>query len=255
MKTITVSAFKGGVGKTMLATLLGVTYASSGYRVLCIDLDHQKNLSQYHVMDWDAARRKNIAEVFYGNSINENLLPSQIIGIQILAGSFKILKYRGASNRTLQRALSEIETEFDVCIIDTPPSLDTFSLNAWYAADTIVTPARSDSYDLEGLEIMRTEIIQELPEKIDDWKIVLNFYRPPRVNNNNSLNFQFFQAFEDSYPNIFNIKIPEASAIFRSIHNGEILSEARGKERAYKAIIGLASELIGKEVRPQGGKI
>ena len=252
MKKITLSSFKGGVGKSSIAVLLGTTYASAGMKVLIIDLDHQRNATTFHATELKTIAEHNIAEAFHRGTLNGNILPSHIAGTDFVAGSFGILQQRAASAHTLRRLLEPIEDDYDICIIDTPPTLDNIVLNAWTAADRIVTPARLDGYDLDGVATLGMAIEAEQPERLPGWSVILNFYRPPRTTKYDSLSLQMEDAFWKRYSNLSAVRIPDSTAVHRAIHNGEAITPAQRTKKVYEAFTALASDLIGEPVNPGG---
>jgi len=51
----------------------------------------------------------------------------------------------------LKTAISEIDEEFDVVLIDCPPSLGLLTVNALAAAEEVIIPIQCEYYALEGL--------------------------------------------------------------------------------------------------------
>jgi chromosome partitioning protein len=255
LKTIALSSFKGGTGKSSLTVLLGNTYAAAGKRVLIIDLDHQRNTTQYHTTDQEAILTRNIAEAFHRGTLEGNILPSHIVNVDLVAGSFGILQQRAAGLRTLERLLEPVKDHYDVAIIDCHPTLDNIVLNAWLAADRILTPARLDSFDLDGVEDLSFSIERETPEKVSGWSIVLNFYKPPRTNNPDNLALQLEDVFTQRYPHLLPVRIPDTVAIFKAVHEGDTITTAQRSAKVYEAITTLAGELLGEEIEPVGGVI
>ena len=254
MVTIALSSFKGGTGKSSLSVLLGNAWAASGRRVLVVDLDHQRNTTAYHATDPNAIADRNIAEAFHRGTLEGNVLESHIDNTDFVAGSFGILQQRAASPRTLDRILEPIRGAYDVAVVDCPPTLDNIVLNAWNAADRIVTPARLDGYDMDGVAQFGKALQIEVPDS-GTWTVVLNGYRSPRSSSADSLGLQLEAAFAERYPNLFPVRIPDTVAVYRAVHNGEAITTARRTAKVYAAIVALASELIGETVTPKGGSI
>lgn len=252
MTTIALSSFKGGTGKSSLSVLLGNCYAVAGRRVLIVDLDHQQNVTRYHATDPDATRDRNIAEAFHRGTLDGNVLQSHIMNTDFVAGSFGILKQRAANPRTLARILEPVRGDYDVCIVDCPPTLDNIVLNGWYAADRIATPARLDGFDLLGIADFGNALGEEIPDH-GPWTIVLNFYRPPRSSSSDNLGFQLDEAFVAKYPNLSKARVPETVTIEKAIHGGVMITAAQRTRNVYDAVVSLATELIGDPVEPEGG--
>lgn len=252
MKTIALSSFKGGTGKSTLTILLGDTYAAAGLKVLVVDLDHQQNTTNYHAVDRDAIVSANIAEAYHRGTLDGNVLPSHVYNVDFVAGSFGILQQRNASPRTLSRLLEPVRGLYDVVVVDCPPTLDNLVLSAWDAADTILTPARLDAFDLEGLDYFGEVLQREAPDgKV--WTVVVNFHRR-RFTGEGSLGFDLLEAYRDRFP-LSEHTIPDTTAIFRAVHNGEAVTDAKRTGSVYDSIISLAGDVYGAPVQPEGGSI
>jgi chromosome partitioning protein len=252
VKVISLSSFKGGTGKSSLSVLLTNTYAAAGKRVLVVDLDHQQNTTSYHATDRDAIVSANIAEAYHRGRLDGNVLPSHVVNVDFVAGSFGILQQRSASPRTLAGLLEPVRGRYDVVVVDCPPTLDNLVLSAWDAADTIVTPARLDAFDLEGLDTFGETLKREAPDG-KRWIVAVNFYRS-RSTGEGSLGFDLLEAYRDRFP-LSDYHVPDTTAIFRAVHNGEALTDAKRTQTVFQAIVGLAGEAYGEPVTPAGGSI
>lgn len=148
---IAVAVQKGGTGKTTTAAALAQAAVYQGRRVLAIDLDPQGNFSQ-------AAAAQITPEG--GNSYNllTGLPAAQLIqttgqGIDIIPACLDLAAIssgRGSARR-LQRALEPIKDNYDLIIIDTPPTAGELLYNALQAATGAVIPLQADSYNIQSL--------------------------------------------------------------------------------------------------------
>jgi len=242
MKTIVFSSFKGGVGKTTLALLTANTLAASGHRVLIIDLDHQGNSTQYHVPGMNGIEQRNTHEMLVTGQIAECIIPSHIPNVDIVASSYNIHNLKTINPRKLPAILahSECVEHYDACIIDCPPSLDNLILGAWMASDIIITPARVDLWDAMGLQTFRDTIRRETPDKLQSWKIVLNFMR----RTDTSLD----SAFRQRYTEIVDVEIPDTAIIKHAIHRGEVITKTKRTQHVYEIIIKFTEMLVDERI-------
>jgi chromosome partitioning protein len=148
---------KGGVGKTTSAVSLSAQLAMLGFRVLMLDLDPQSSATsgiglQKHPEGAD------LYDVFFGNlRLAEVVVESAVEGLKVVPGSPDLvsleLELGKAPGRELilRSALAELENDFDVVLIDCPPSSGLLTLNALGAAASVMVPLQAEYYSLEGL--------------------------------------------------------------------------------------------------------
>jgi chromosome partitioning protein len=155
---------KGGVGKTTTALNLGVALAQRGKRVLLIDIDPQANLTQGLGVD--------PAELEY--SIYEVLLnPQQGVGFATLpfdagvdlvpstlalAGAELELAGKVGRELLLRKALQVSGQDYDYILVDPPPSLGLFTLNALAAAHTVLVPFQLHVYSFKAMPQLQATI-------------------------------------------------------------------------------------------------
>jgi ATPases involved in chromosome partitioning len=240
MKTISFSSIKGGTGKSSLCILLANYAARAGYRVLVADLDIQNSASSYYLDSPDEADRKNIAAVFHSEHLEENILPSNYPGIDLLASSLDLVKFRAIGERTLKRILDSSGLAYDFLFIDTPPTYDNIVLNALNASDLIITPVAFSQFDYKGALFYEAQLRRET-DKLPAWRILFNFYRPARTDNPDALRNQYEALFRGSFENILPLAIPDTALIRRSIDTGEKITPSVAKAPLHSAIAELAT--------------
>ena len=153
---------KGGVAKTTTVASLGAAMAEAGKRVLLVDLDAQGCLTFSLGQDPDKLV-VSVHEVLLGDvepgaalvktAEGMTLLPANID----LAGAEAMLLMRAGREYALKRALAKVADDFDVVIIDCPPSLGVLTLNGLTAADEVIVPLQCETLAHRGVgQFLRT---------------------------------------------------------------------------------------------------
>jgi chromosome partitioning protein len=150
-QTIAVLSQKGGTGKTTTVRTLADVLRRSGVRTLAVDLDPQGNLSDYFDLPPDV--QPTIAEVLSGRSraaeaIHEDIIPANLS----LAEAELMLGGKMGRELTLKRALAKLPDDYEVILIDCPPSLGLLTVNALVAADFALITAEAQYFALQGVE-------------------------------------------------------------------------------------------------------
>jgi chromosome partitioning protein len=157
VKTAEVFVFanqKGGVAKTTTTLNLAVAFAESGYRVLCIDLDPQGNLTMSQGIDPDKVE-KSLYDVLVNDMPISEIIVKREIDIAVasidLAGAEIAMSTKIGRERSLEKALKEVHGDYDFVCIDTPPSLGLLTINALTAANKVIVPVQCEYLSMRGL--------------------------------------------------------------------------------------------------------
>lgn len=145
MKIIACYSNKGGVGKTATAVNLAYACAQSGYQTLLCDLDPQGAASFYYRIK---PSKKLLEQAFFEDvkkftrairaSDYENL---DLVPANMTFRDFDIFLARMKNSRSrLKKALSSVNKDYDVIILDCPPNLSLLSENIFKVSHHIVVP-------------------------------------------------------------------------------------------------------------------
>lgn len=157
---------KGGVAKTTTTLNLAVAFRESGYRVLCIDLDPQGNLTMSQGIDPDKVE-KSIYDVLVHDIPISEVIAHREIDIAVasidLAGAEIAMSTKIGRERSLEKSLREVAADYDFVCIDTPPSLGLLTINALTAADRVIVPVQCEYLSMRGLVQLQStlKMIQE----------------------------------------------------------------------------------------------
>jgi chromosome partitioning protein len=149
--TIAVLSQKGGTGKTTAVRTLTDVLRRSGVRTLAVDLDPQGNLSDYFDLPPDV--QPTIADVLSGRfraaeAVHADTIPASLS----LAETELMLGGKMGRELTLKRALAKLPDDYDVILIDCPPSLGLLTVNALVASDWAMITAEAQYFALQGVE-------------------------------------------------------------------------------------------------------
>jgi chromosome partitioning protein len=157
---------KGGVAKTTTTLNLAVAFKESGYDVLAIDLDPQGNLTMSQGVDPDQVD-KSMYDVLVHDAPIRDVIMEREIDIAVasidLAGAEIAMSTKIGRERSLEKALSAVQSDYDFVCIDTPPSLGLLTVNALTAADKVIVPVQCEYLSMRGLvQLQNTlKMIQE----------------------------------------------------------------------------------------------
>lgn len=156
-KIVVFQILKGGTGKTSLAFEFAVRAHLYGARVLCIDLDQQANLTQAFdqtaedqpVMVDCLAEGYPFSEALRVIKPGLDLLPSRIENALL----DEVIRLKEQSLEQIYRApFLSFKTQYDLIVVDCPPSLGQSVAAAALAADLLIAPVIPDKFALTALQ-------------------------------------------------------------------------------------------------------
>ena len=151
---ISVTNQKGGVGKTTTTINLADALKHYGYKVLVIDLDPQCNTTDTYGAEIEGVNTiydlmDNVCKT--KEAIQKMPLGDVIAGDKLLADNLDHFNAKISRELLLKKKLKEVDNEYDFIIIDTPPTLGLYMINALSASDGCVIPLKAERYSVAGL--------------------------------------------------------------------------------------------------------
>ncbi|MDK9785132.1 AAA family ATPase [Vibrio sp. B172a] len=175
-QVIVIQNQKGGVGKTVSAATVASGLATEfhqEYRVGLIDMDGQATLSMYYAPEADQEGNLSVGDLIMRNfdldqnetfqqAVSEAFLETTIPNLRILPASQSDRAIEGwfheqvfsqkllSPYSILAEIIEAVKSEFDIIIIDTPPSLGYATYNAYFAATSVVFPLSITENDIDA---------------------------------------------------------------------------------------------------------
>lgn len=164
-KIIAVANQKGGVGKTTTAVNLAASLKAAEQNVLLIDLDPQGSATlgcgiDKHSLVWSTN------DVLLQDCTLEQACLKVANGFDVLPANSDLtvaevtLMSKEQRESFLLQAVRPVLVRYDYIIIDCPPALNTLTLNAFMAADSVLIPMQCEYLAMEGLVALLATIEQ-----------------------------------------------------------------------------------------------
>lgn len=221
-KIITVTTQKGGAGKTTISLLLATGEALKGKRVLLVDLDQQGDATYSLVSGFDPA--KTSYELLTDETASAKAVANPVEGLltlDLVPASLTLerveVELAGVLDAQfiLSDKLEAVKDDYDLIVIDTPPSLNVIVSNALTAADKLIIPVQADIYSLKGMATLaqRVKAIQRRSNPgLSICGIVLNRYNP-RTNLSKAITEALTEVAEQFNTKVYRSTLRDATAV------------------------------------------
>lgn len=249
---IAVTNQKGGVGKTTSAVNIAYYLAKSGKRVLLVDIDPQGNATSGLGIDKSALETTMCEVLLQTATLSQAIIKTEHKNLSLAPTTSHLANVEvelAAMQHKFTRLKSALESvdEYDIIVIDSPPSLSLLTVNGLIAAKYVLLPVQAEFYALEGLgQLLETmklvrkgmnpglELLGVLPTMMDT-----------RTTLSNQVHDEIKKHFADK---VFKTTIPRnirlAEAPSHGVPIGAYDRWSKGA-RAYKAVTKEVIERVG----------
>jgi cellulose biosynthesis protein BcsQ len=256
MRAIVITNQKGGCGKTTTAVNLAAALAQKGQRVLLVDLDPQAHATLGLGYEPDSLDR-----TIYHSLANKQLPISKIIistkieGLDLVPSNVLLAKAEqeliniARKEFILADQLRTVNSKYDTCIIDCPPSLGLLTFNALVASTDVIVPVQVHYYALEGLkqllETVKMARKRFYPCSVKILGILLTF-----VESKASLSQQVEQQMRQFFGNlVFDTVIHNTITLAEAPSAGESISTYAPESRGAADYMTMAEEVTDPEFK------
>ncbi len=243
---------KGGVAKSTTVYNLAVGLVKfKKKRVLIVDIDPQGNASAaLGIPIWEIdfqlkdvlQNRAAIAQVIISTPSGVDVLPSNIL----LAEEEIPISGRPGRELLLKKAIAPILAKYDFVLIDCPPNIGVFSINALIASDAVIIPVDMSYLGLlgiQGIERALTLVREQLEHPIEIAGVLAT-----RYDRRNNLSKEVFDALTDHFGNkMFVSIIPESVRIREAPSHGQSIFDYDKDGLGAKAYKQLVDEIYGSK--------
>jgi chromosome partitioning protein len=253
-KVFCIANQKGGVGKTTTTVNLAAGLSQVGQRVLVVDLDPQGNATMGCGIDKRKLQLSVYDVLLESASVAEARTRSPAAAFDVLGANRELagaeVELVGLDRRThrLAAALSEVEADYDVVLIDCPPSLSLLTLNGLCSAHGVIVPMQCEYFALEGLtDLVNT--IRQVHANLNPKLEIIGLLRvmfDPRITLQQQVSEQLKSHFGDK---VFDAVIPRNVRLAEAPSYGQPGVVFDPASRGAQAYVAFARELVERVKR------
>jgi chromosome partitioning protein len=248
MRIVAVANQKGGVGKTTTALNLAAALAESGRKVLLLDLDPQANATSGVGIE---NAEPSIYDVLVdGLPLKQIIRATSVPGLELAPSHIDLsaaeleLVAALAREYVLKRAIDRANLDYELVVIDCPPSLGLLTLNALVAANEVLIPVQCEYYALAGLaKLLDTvgRVRGALNAQLQIAGVALTMY-----DGRTNLARDVVAEVKRSFPGrVFRTLIPRSVRLAEAPSHGLPITSYEPQGSAAQAYRDLAGELVG----------
>jgi len=246
------SSFKGGSGKTTSAIHFSQYAAEAGLRVLLIDVDPQATTTAMfgYMPDEDIDSDSTIQPYMEGtiDSLAPVVRETSWEGLSLIPSNLEVFgsEYVFASDASrdllqrLRHGIQSVENDFDIIVIDPPPSLGMLSLSVMHAANALIIPMPAAIPDVFSTKAYITMLVQTL-ESLDKYGFTIDYHfvrlMVTRLDENSETQQDLVEVLPDLMGNgVLRNSVRKTAALDRATGKGRTLYEVTSKDVSSKVL-------------------